>query len=632
MARTVQMGNFRIEPRSPLSRTEPDLARHLHIPPPGAFYEIDHEMLPPKSPIHLKSIRVVKVSECTSLDVTVCFPSLLALRSFFSAYQASGSWPELDERFVMSVSHAARILRRRVAEEELEGETPSSAASPSSPPAPQAANKLAPPAGSCLLTTLKCDGTGWGVRRRVRYIGRHRDDPKDFDGYETEAGVREEEPRPATREIRRSPRNCKRKREAERSSPGTHRDERNKKKKVQGRSKKSPVEKKRTVEAKDGDPRRGKDRWSAERYAAAEKSLLNIMLSRGARYGEPVMRPVLREEARKHIGDTGLLDHLLKHMAGRVPDGSAHRHMEQLLGKDGKFDAERAYISLKEKYQTVIRVNEKLEKKVLSLKDKFEHVGDKNDKLEEQITYLSSSYLSFKDQILPLLKMEGTNQVEVSPRAGIQEALPRTSLYAASGDQMTHPADGIVVQGGPDRAARKNSFRICKPQSTFQWPSMASDITTSGGASNSCPRPGLPRGTSRLSSSVPGTGLPPSSRAPFEVMATPPGPDEHMTRGALTTPPSASSTTLQLSLPSPRSPLQPQQLFGATATAAVRFSTSPGKQHLSGLTLRHVDSLSSPPSPCAASLLERKRGIFNADAGGIVLVGTELALATPSYC
>ncbi|KAK3146592.1 hypothetical protein QOZ80_3BG0268460 [Eleusine coracana subsp. coracana] len=737
-------GDFRIEPRSPLSR-QSLTSRGTSTYHPGAFYEIDHEMLPPKSPIHLKSIRVVKVSECTSLDVTVCFPSLLALRSFFSAYQASGSWPELDERFVMSVSHAARILRRRVAEEELEGEvhlerfwlvkpllydfgvsqqTPSSAASPSSPPAPQAANKLAPPAGSCLLTTLKCDGTGWGVRRRVRYIGRHRDDPKDFDGYETEAGVREEEPRPATREIRRSPRNCKRKREAERSSPGTHRDERNKKKKVQGRSKKSPVEKKRTVEAKDGDPRRGKDRWSAERYAAAEKSLLNIMLSRGARYGEPVMRPVLREEARKHIGDTGLLDHLLKHMAGRVPDGSAHRfrrrhnadgameywlepaeladirreagvsdpywvpppgwkpgddvssvagdllvkrqveelveevnglkrHMEQLLGKDGKFDAERAYISLKEKYQTVIRVNEKLEKKVLSLKDKykhvvqmnselknevlsfkdkFEHVGDKNDKLEEQITYLSSSYLSFKDQILPLLKMEGTNQVEVSPRAGIQEALPRTSLYAASGDQMTHPADGIVVQGGPDRAARKNSFRICKPQSTFQWPSMASDITTSGGASNSCPRPGLPRGTSRLSSSVPGTGLPPSSRAPFEVMATPPGPDGHMTRGALTTPPSASSTTLQLSLPSPRSPLQPQQLFGATATAAVRFSTSPGKQHLSGLTLRHVDSLSSPPSPCAASLLERKRGIFNADAGGIVLVGTELALATPSYC
>lgn len=284
------------------------------------------------------------MSECTSLNVTVSFPSLLALRSFFSAYQASASGPELDERFVMSSNHAARILRRRVAEEEYEGEahlcsfwlvkpllydfgvsqqTPSSAVSPSLPPASE------PAVGSCLLTTLKCDGTGWGVRRRVRYIGRHRDDPKDkestFDGYEAEADIREEEPLPATQEIRRSPRNRKRKREAEQSSPRKHRDERNKKRKVQGRSKKSPVEKKRTVEAKDGDPRRGKDRWSAERYAAAEKSLLNIMLSRGARYGEPVMRAVLREEGRKHIGDTGLLDHLLKHMAGRVPDGSTHR-------------------------------------------------------------------------------------------------------------------------------------------------------------------------------------------------------------------------------------------------------------------------------------------------------------------
>jgi hypothetical protein len=279
------------------------------------------------------------VSDCTNLDVSVSFPSLLALRIFFSAHKASSSGPELDERFVMSSSHAARILRRRLAEEELEGgvhqnsfwlvkplydlgvsqQTPSS---PASPPSPAA--KLAPAADSCLLSTLKCDGAGWGVRRRVRYIGHHRDDPKEstIERYDTESGVREEQ-RPATLEIRRSPRNCKRKRDAEGSSPGKHRDERNKQ--VHGGSKKNPVKKKRTVEAKDGDPRRGKDRWSAERYAAAEKSLLNIMLSRGARFGEPVMRSVLRGEARKQIGDTGLLDHLLKHMAGRVPDGCTQR-------------------------------------------------------------------------------------------------------------------------------------------------------------------------------------------------------------------------------------------------------------------------------------------------------------------
>jgi hypothetical protein len=34
--------------------------------------------------------------------------------------------------------------------------------------------------------------------------------------------------------------------------------------------------------------------------------------------GKPILRPALREEARKHIGDTGLLDHLLKHMTDTV--------------------------------------------------------------------------------------------------------------------------------------------------------------------------------------------------------------------------------------------------------------------------------------------------------------------------
>ncbi|OEL34859.1 Protein DYAD [Dichanthelium oligosanthes] len=747
----------RIQPRSPLSRqslTFYDTPTY-HA---GAFYEIDHEKLPPKSPIHLKSIRVVKVSECTNLDVTVKFPSLQALRSFFSSYPASGTGPELDERFVMSSNHAARILRRRVAEEELEGEVHQDSfwlvkprlydfaacqqeALPPPPPAPPAA-KLAPVADSCLLTSLKCDGAGWGMRRRVRYIGRHRDEAPNeagVDGYDTEVSIREEQQRPATREVTRGERNCKRKREAEGSSKDRHRNEGKTDRKVQGGSKKSSKKaKKRTVESKDGDPRHGKDRWSAERYAAAERSLVDIMRSRGARSGAPVMRQVLREEARKHIGDTGLLDHLLKHMAGRVPEGSAHRfrrrhnadgameywlepaelaevrrqagvsdpywvpppgwkpgddvslvagdvlvkrqveelteeingvkrQMEQLLSKDGNFDAERAYSSLKEKYESVVRVNEKLEKQVLSLKDmcenvvqmngelkkevlsfkdKYEQIADKNDKLEEQITYLSSSFLSFKDQLVLALKTETARQLGLVPSDDNQEAAPRTTLYLASGDQMTPRADSTVIQGVPDRPARKSSFRVCKPQGTFLWPSMSSGMTISGGASSSCPAaatpgPGIPRSTSCPSGA--GPGLPRSSRAPaVEVMAAASsgsGLDEHLMLGALfSTPPSASSTNaaaaaakLHLSLPSPRSPLQPQKLFDTAAAAAAGFS--PQKLlHFSGLTRLHVDTSSSSSGACGASLLEGKRALFNADASGINVVGTELALATPSYC
>ena len=44
------------------------------------------------------------------------------------------------------------------------------------------------------------------------------------------------------------------------------------------------------------------------------------------------------------------------------------------------------------------------------------------------------------------------------------------------------------------------------------------------------------------------------------------------------------------------------------------------------------DTPPSSPGACGASLLEGKRALFNADAGGISVVGTELALATPSYC
>jgi hypothetical protein len=57
----------------------------------------------------------------------------------------------------------------------------------------------------------------------------------------------------------------------------------------------------------------------------AEKNMLKILKAKGAVFGNPILRPALRTEARKLIGDTGLLDHLLKHMAGKVAPGGAER-------------------------------------------------------------------------------------------------------------------------------------------------------------------------------------------------------------------------------------------------------------------------------------------------------------------
>lgn len=60
-------------------------------------------------------------------------------------------------------------------------------------------------------------------------------------------------------------------------------------------------------------------RWTAERYNSAQSSLVAILRQLGA--GSPhkaILRPLLREEARKVIGDTGLLDHLLRHLTDQV--------------------------------------------------------------------------------------------------------------------------------------------------------------------------------------------------------------------------------------------------------------------------------------------------------------------------
>ncbi|XVF60934.1 hypothetical protein PTKIN_Ptkin08bG0087900 [Pterospermum kingtungense] len=67
------------------------------------------------------------------------------------------------------------------------------------------------------------------------------------------------------------------------------------------------------------------ERWSAERFKLAEESLLEILKAEGAVFEKPISRPALRMAARKLIGDTGLLDHLLKHVDGRVAPGGTDR-------------------------------------------------------------------------------------------------------------------------------------------------------------------------------------------------------------------------------------------------------------------------------------------------------------------
>jgi hypothetical protein len=78
-------------------------------------------------------------------------------------------------------------------------------------------------------------------------------------------------------------------------------------------------------ENKSTSPSGKVDRWSVRRYAAGEAALLDVLRTRGATASAPAPRAELRAEARRRIGDTGLLDHLLLHAADKVPACSAER-------------------------------------------------------------------------------------------------------------------------------------------------------------------------------------------------------------------------------------------------------------------------------------------------------------------
>ncbi|GMN41026.1 hypothetical protein TIFTF001_010252 [Ficus carica] len=283
----------------------PSLARHAlassealedHIKV-GSFYEVDHSKLPPKSPEQLYSIRVVMVSEKTASNASLRFPSVHSLRTHFSdrnyGKPEAKKLPALDEKYVMGSDMAAEVLFRRVPTQEISegGNLWSFWASPALVPERNGVTDAVSKKGSC-WSELKFTGlVQWGKRRQVRFLNRH-------DEYKLA-----------------SRRSSKRKLHGKNSKTQNLKRARSDQKqmqKVNSKSQKKPL--KNSIE-----------RWSAARYKLAEENMLKIMKAKGAVFGNPILRPALRSEARRLIGDTGLLDHLLKHMAGKVAPGGADR-------------------------------------------------------------------------------------------------------------------------------------------------------------------------------------------------------------------------------------------------------------------------------------------------------------------
>ncbi|KAF0911267.1 hypothetical protein E2562_008025 [Oryza meyeriana var. granulata] len=396
---------------------------------------------------------------------------------------------------------ASRVLRRRAAGEDLgaqhhgdddaddafwaggaprlydfsQQQKPPSPVSPApvaSPPS-AAAESVAP----CLLS-LQCSGVGWGVRKRVRYVGRHlaRHALALPTGERAVAAQEDEESSTKAKKKNKSP-----EQEAAKEESSEAEDDHKlavtmeKKRKSAGDrdhgTTKRPKAEQLEEEEKAAPPSGMVDRWKASRYATAEASLLDIMRAHGARAGKPIPRGELRKEARAHIGDTGLLDHLLKHIADKLAPGRAERfrrrhnadgameywlepaelvavrreagvadpywvpppgwkpgdpvspeasalevkkqveqlaadlagvkrHMDHLtsnvkqVGKEMKSEAEKSYNSWQKKYACMEKANGILEKQLLSLEEKYENARQANGELKDELLFLKEKYVS----------------------------------------------------------------------------------------------------------------------------------------------------------------------------------------------------------------------------------------------
>ncbi|XP_027356801.1 protein DYAD [Abrus precatorius] len=312
----------------------------------GRFHEIDHCKLSPVSPVQLKSVRIVMVSDIGEHQVSLRYPSLQSLRTHFSDQNFGKpdgkKIPALDEKYVMGLDFAIKALNRSIPTEEFSHKrnswgfwVSSSKENIQGSENPSLTDvNLISKQGSC-WSQLKFPGMmQWGQRRQVRFLGRHEErkvetlpelckekvvSVEHIEGTSEKKRKKwKEETEAAKAEsfgVMRMTRQCKRNDQNVSSSTGV------------SKSKKSnnDAKKQQLVLYSKNKRKILIDRWSAERYKLAEENMLKVLKAKGAAYGNPILRPDLRSEARKHIGDTGLLDHLLKHMAGKVAPGGAER-------------------------------------------------------------------------------------------------------------------------------------------------------------------------------------------------------------------------------------------------------------------------------------------------------------------
>ncbi|KAL3523980.1 hypothetical protein ACH5RR_016814 [Cinchona calisaya] len=231
----------------------------------GKFYKILHSNLPPRTPPWLRSVQIAMVSDKNKLKVTIQFPSKESIESCFGQDNSS-FYPDLDMSFIMGLKLAQRVLFMEVNVprfndlEELKGFWLVQASL-----TPKIELEEFIDSSPCSSTINFDDGN---KEEKVLEV--------DEQVVKVEENVVKEE------------------------NFGEE------------------------AVANDFHKTKKYKWWSNESFETGKRVILNVLKEKKAVAENPIYRAALRKEAQKEIGNTGLLDHLLKDIPGKIaPDGTS---------------------------------------------------------------------------------------------------------------------------------------------------------------------------------------------------------------------------------------------------------------------------------------------------------------------
>ncbi|KAJ4797152.1 Protein DYAD [Rhynchospora pubera] len=372
---------------------------------------------------------------------------------------------------------------------------------------------------SCLGTLQRSGNLQWGTRKKVLFVTKQRDTKEVRKHEESKKSLREK--KESDNELGEGVDQGLNEREKQLNGDEIKRENTctDGDKPMEERREPKPKELERNCRTRKG----GWSRWSAARVEHAEKSLVEVIEKMGATWDKPVLRADLRSEARKCIGDTGLLDHLLIHMVGVVVADGKKRFARQ-HNPQGKIEywlepadqgagitnpvcnchghyKKMAY-QLKEEVNLLRRENEDLKLMILqsqvqlqleavdqAWKEKHDSLLKQHQKLQEQFSAISTSLLAMKE-VISSLKAQKEKRMPDELDMAVEEP-NQTNL--ASKVQFSQEKGKVVVAGS--EMVNTNGFNMCNPQHTILQPNMA----TSGRST--------PYSTSSATSAPPQSGM-----------------------------------------------------------------------------------------------------------------------------